>query len=1116
MKIYLCRKCDEIVPLSDLSTHRAQCGPDSEITLKESRKSAVSGVVKKIGGVLLVLVLTGTGIWLGRSSFDSIAAMRKIERVPATVINAVLPGEANLNGRAGKLDRTLRGPKSGKPCFYYRYLVERKERDSDGDTKWVTVSDTTEFTDFRLSDSTGSIAVRPRGGVDFSLPKSFSRTSGGYRYTEWRVDPNAQLFIFGYVVRAGTACEVRFDRQGHYVPLVSRYGEMRERRGMACRSIGKCWGGLVALAFAASIVIGLLRIHRLLVYFAILGLVIFMDLSVLSLKMMKADLRGAIERIAEHEQAAKTAIRDELRRAGVSWNGDWESLGLFRDCRGLRLPEEGIARLERIRLDLALAIERLNRQRSSFPERMLAPLWRIAAKSPLPLPRSMQAELRGMAAEFETARIPMGIGWGIIGVCLVLAGASFVFGFRRVRFKRCIENLPTSPTLGAVYGLSEFKGMVVLPEMEEPLLGPLTTLPCILYRYLVKERRGSGKKARWVTVVDEKNHRPFLCRDADGSILVDPAGARMITVHRTTRREGKRRYTETRLELNDPLYAIGECVIEPTRGDSLYLRKPEGSYPFILSNRPEAAVMRKLAIAGIMLLNVSFAAILLMALVMFGLTGSFAATDYLAAALAAPFFMALVTLVLHFNDLVFLRQLANRNWSNIDVSLQKRHDLIPNLEKMVKQYMSHESQVLEALAGMRSAYGAAASRSPETVAAFMSSEYAALSQVIGVFEDYPDLKADRQSALLMRTLVMLENEISLMRTGYNKAVEAFNTRIESFPDVIFARAFGFASKRFVHAESELIRIPPSVQNLWERDRAAAVEAAAAAESATGGAAEMGVATPAQAAASLAATGAAVPDAGDREAGDLVAEAADSRAVIYALLLNPEEEARALQLETIAARDSADVRGKTESVIDAVARQITDDVARLVEAEKWFEGIKGISPGGYRSFRSVVRELIEHDSRITLFEYALQKSMTRHLDAAFGMVAPRPVRYRDLGMLLDAASVVMSRLAHGEAKPEETARAAFDTGVALLNHEPKSDIVLLPLEKCSVAAFDAALEELAHATNMVQANLLYACGEAVKMDDDYTCDQALLLIAMADTFMKDRPDWALPEEPHDES
>ena len=305
------------------------------------------------------------------------------------------------------------------------------------------------------------------------------------------------------------------------------------------------------------------------------------------------------------------------------------------------------------------------------------------------------------SCKWAEAKVPTGLALVIIGGGIIIGLLSFIFGFRSIRNKRCMENVPTSRTAGAVFGLAEFKGIVGPAPNEVPLSSPLTRSPCVYYHYLVQEKRGSGKNSKWVTITNEEDCCDFTCIDGEGAIDGDPTGADFMTKHKTTRREGRRKYSESRLEIHDPLYVIGECGIHPEHADRLYVRKPEGSFPFILSNLTEKAVTESIAGKGIAQLNLAFASVLLIGLTLFGLFGSFGADDYLTSAMLAPIFMLFVTLVLHFNDLVFLRQRVNRNASNIDVSLKKRNDLLPSLEQIVKAYMSHEPEVMQAVTNMR-------------------------------------------------------------------------------------------------------------------------------------------------------------------------------------------------------------------------------------------------------------------------------------------------------------------------------------------------------------------------------------------------------------------------------
>ena len=177
----------------------------------------------------------------------------------------------------------------------------------------------------------------------------------------------------------------------------------------------------------------------------------------------------------------------------------------------------------------------------------------------------------------------------------------------------------------------------------------------------------------------------------------------------------------------------------------------------------------------------------------FGMNGQFAATDYLFSAFLAPVFLIFFMLVLHYNDLVFLQNRAERNWANIQVSLKKRADLLPRLVKVLSEYKDYESSLLEHVTLQRKQLKPSL-KSVECASNFIHQEQQIIQGMKLAVEAYPDLKANDMSLRLMTTLSDLENEIALMRTGYNDAVNLYNTRIESFPDLLLAKMFKFNRK----------------------------------------------------------------------------------------------------------------------------------------------------------------------------------------------------------------------------------------------------------------------------------------------------------------------------------
>lgn len=154
-----------------------------------------------------------------------------------------------------------------------------------------------------------------------------------------------------------------------------------------------------------------------------------------------------------------------------------------------------------------------------------------------------------------------------------------------------------------------------------------------------------------------------------------------------------------------------------------------------------------------------------------------------------------------YNALIRLRNRTQEGWSDIDVQLKRRHDLIPNLVNSVKGYMTHERELLQKVTEMRSkAINAQEKGDTKGLAAAEGQLGAMLGQLQIAVEAYPDLKANQNVAQLMDELSDTENKIQASRRFYNGNVRDFNTKIESFPNNIFAGMLGF--KNFVFFEVE--------------------------------------------------------------------------------------------------------------------------------------------------------------------------------------------------------------------------------------------------------------------------------------------------------------------------
>ena len=145
--------------------------------------------------------------------------------------------------------------------------------------------------------------------------------------------------------------------------------------------------------------------------------------------------------------------------------------------------------------------------------------------------------------------------------------------------------------------------------------------------------------------------------------------------------------------------------------------------------------------------------------------------------------------ILLYNSLIRLRNQVKNSWAQIDVQLKRRNDLIPNLVNTVKGYMKHEKTVLENITKARSAIMQASSVKDKAEASNQLTE--TLKSLFAVSENYPDLKANQNFLQLQEEITGTENKIAYSRQHYNDIVMVFNTKIETFPNSVFAGMLKF-------------------------------------------------------------------------------------------------------------------------------------------------------------------------------------------------------------------------------------------------------------------------------------------------------------------------------------
>lgn len=158
-----------------------------------------------------------------------------------------------------------------------------------------------------------------------------------------------------------------------------------------------------------------------------------------------------------------------------------------------------------------------------------------------------------------------------------------------------------------------------------------------------------------------------------------------------------------------------------------------------------------------------------------------------------------------YNSLVTAEESVDSKWAQVENQLQRRYDLIPNLVESVKGYAKHEQDIIASISKARSQMGNA--RSPEEQAVANDALNGALSRLLVVVENYPNLKADANFRQLMDELAGTENRLAVAREDYNNEVQTFNKNVKRFPGNLIAGMFGFEQKEYFKATAGSEKAP---------------------------------------------------------------------------------------------------------------------------------------------------------------------------------------------------------------------------------------------------------------------------------------------------------------------
>ena len=406
--------------------------------------------------------------------------------------------------------------------------------------------------------------------------------------------------------------------------------------------------------------------------------------------------------------------------------------------------------------------------------------------------------------------VSLPIGAAVMLLCLI-------FAFRGLKKKRLVDDMPTSKAKGVFIGLVELKGRA---SCENPIKSFLTETPCIYHRWTIEEHwtrhvtetytDSDGKtktrtktESGWSTVASGTENTAFELCDDTGCVLVRPDGAKVEadkSLNHTCGRadpmyfgkgpatpimhsDDRRRFTEYLVKPDSELYVFGQSR---EREDlvAAEIAWEKGTPMFLISTRDEAKVSRSMGFNYWLLVFAGMAV---------ALASAFFSISRVVPGLKEPLAPYLLTLGLYFvalgigwfwityNSLKSLYRRVRQAWSQTDVQLKRRHDLIPALEGVVKGLAKYEQATQERLAELRGIFGAG-----ETAVALEA-----------VVEKYPELGSHDVFLRLQGELVDTEDRIALARQYYNDIVTFYNTRLERFPDSLVAGIGGLRKQRLL-------------------------------------------------------------------------------------------------------------------------------------------------------------------------------------------------------------------------------------------------------------------------------------------------------------------------------
>ena len=713
-------------------------------------------MLKRLGYGVLSAGLFVAAFFCFQWGFSELSDVRQLDRLPMTPLSAVTRGIYAVEGTVEDNNSTVTAPYSNDTVVYFSYKLEEEYTDSDGNKKTRTLDSGQSATPFTLRDSGAAITVTPGfqiSSIDWTTRQTYRQKSGNRTYTEHTIRQGDRLQLLAYYndqTRQFTLSEMKFglDTMVTYQSLKTEGGDALFGASLLISAAT----GLLAVGLAALLVV--FGVHRYWVFVVFMTLGLFIALWLIGAVSLQKDWNNTSAIYVERSVAARASNQADA--------------------------------LE----DLYAMYATIKRSADQWPDSLLFAVAEQRSFRPPNIDQATAARIENTLVDIDNSKFSK--QW----LVLLIAGLSALFtagliywALRAIRFKRLVEFIPTSPTTGLAYGIAELFGMINVDDETPHLTSKLNQQKCVAYKYSIEEKRGSGKNAKWVTLEEGSYAASFWLEDQLGRVVVHPSGANIVFPEKKVKQEGRMRYSEYWLPPFRNVYCLGFAGIADEHADKLSIQNSD-DFEFLITTQEEDEVVKGKGAAGFILTGLALGFSLVAGTVLLSGSGTLTPLDLIKVSLIVPGTLSIITAILHYNGIVFLKNRVDKTRADIDTLLQRRHDLWPQLLNTVQGFMAHEKKLMQAMVDIRNGQSAS-STAPEQMAKQVAHEKKVVNAFMARIEDYPELKSNALVQTFTKQMQRTEDELALIRNGYNDSVELYNTQIEKLPDVLLAKLFGF-------------------------------------------------------------------------------------------------------------------------------------------------------------------------------------------------------------------------------------------------------------------------------------------------------------------------------------